>query len=200
MKIVETFRVLLAINYFVILSGFSTKTIKNYCDKNSRINGSFTALPYFPIFKKSRSLLKSSSYTFDQVTTVSSLINDYSNLIEIAPLRTKMITGGLIGIIGDSIIQIINNKGNMNFDFRRLLVFMLVSTFYSAPIIHTWFQVLDHLPFLTDMPAALKSFCMVLIDQTLGAVSITAGFFVFFELVNNYRIYYKWLLFKFEPF
>ena len=100
-----------------------------------------------------------------------------------AEIPTKMITSGIVATIGDTVLQLAESKSS-GFDWRRLLVFDLVAIFYIAPITHYWFLLLDSLP-LFPSNKLLRATTMVCIDQCIGAIFITAGFFIFFEFMNR---------------
>lgn len=91
--------------------------------------------------------------------------------------------------MGDILVQTIScvqNKEPIFIDVKRLLVFTSVSTFYIAPTIHVWFEIIEKLKvpkFLGEGKTA-KSVMMILADQTVGATFISAGFFFAFELVR----------------
>jgi len=120
------------------------------------------------------------------VMFLSSLLEKYSRLLDSSPYATKIITSGLLGGFGDYLIQNIERKKTPKpFDFRRLFIFVLVTAFYIAPVIHIWFDSLNRLPFPAGMSNRLKAGIMMLIDQTVGAVVINIGFFYAFELVNT---------------
>jgi hypothetical protein len=121
----------------------------------------------------------------------SSLLERYSNLLQISPYPTKIITSAFLGGLGDTLIQNLERrKLKKAFDFRRLVVFMLVTGLYIAPVIHNWFGFLDSMPFLVGLSHPVKAGIMMLTDQTLGAVGVTIGFFYAFEFVSYAYIVY----------
>jgi drug/metabolite transporter (DMT)-like permease len=61
---------------------------------------------------------------------------------------------------------------------------MLVTAFYIAPVIHSWFDFLGKLPLPAGLSDPVKAAAMMIVDQTFGAVGVTIGFFYAFELVS----------------
>jgi hypothetical protein len=119
---------------------------------------------------------------------LTSLLDSYSELLETAPYQTKMISSAVIGVVADFITQQMELRRSDHkkaLDYRRLLVFAMVTGFYTAPIVHIWFNYLASAPFIVaiDNPVA-KAIAMVALDQTLGATLITAGLFIAFEAVR----------------
>jgi protein Mpv17 len=116
----------------------------------------------------------------------SNLLRSYSKLLEEHPYTTKMISSGVIGGIGDFLIQKVQGKDTGRaFDFRRWAVFTSVAAFYIAPVINVWFNWLNSLPMLEGMNGFGKALMMTGIDQTIGAVFVNAGFFFAFELFDR---------------
>lgn len=125
--------------------------------------------------KKGQSLLK-----------LSNAIDIYTNLLNQHPYPTKIISSGIVGGLGDILIQFVQkNKSKKAFDFRRLLVFSTVAALYIAPVIHIWFDWLDKLPFLSGLSNVNKAGVMMLLDQTIGAYVINLFFFVAFETAQR---------------
>jgi len=111
----------------------------------------------------------------------------YTNLLSVHPYPTKIISSGLIGGLGDILIQTVENNGRevpIPFDFRRLAVFSTVAALYIAPVIHVWFDYLNNLQFIQNMSNVRKAGVMMLLDQTIGATVINFLFFVAFEIAN----------------
>ena len=97
---------------------------------------------------------------------------------------------GVIGTVGDILIQRLENRNKIDFhlDVRRSLVFFCVSAFYIAPAIHNWFEFLNNFASSVIPPnlgKVSKAALMMLLDQTLGALMVTCGFFYAFELFNS---------------
>jgi len=118
------------------------------------------------------------------------LFTRYSNSLIERPFVTKIITGFIVGCMGDYFIQLIGiYKGGGEItavlDKRRLAVFATVVGFYISPVIHVWFDFLNNIPLLKDLSKINKSLVMLFIDQTLGALLVNGGFFFAFELVHH---------------
>ena len=116
----------------------------------------------------------------------SNLFMEYGNLLKSKnAVPTKMITSGLIAVIGNVIQQIfVNGLSFRKFDYRGLLVFTLVNIFYIGPISHFWFKLLETMT--THITSKLlKATVQVFVDQTLGAFVITGGFLAIFEVVDR---------------
>ncbi len=116
---------------------------------------------------------------------LSKLLVSYQQRVNSHPYTTKMITAGLVGALGDSLIQwlTILQQKDAHFDSRRLLVFTAVSSFYIAPVIHVWFNWLN-MAFsqMAWRPIEIAA-AMTIVDQTVGALIITLGFFYAFQVV-----------------
>jgi hypothetical protein len=89
---------------------------------------------------------------------------------------------GIVGLLGDILVQCLQGHP---FNFHRMIVFSLVTAVYITPVIHVWFNMLNALPFLSRLNNTMKANLMIIIDQTFGAVIITAGFFYAFEIANR---------------
>lgn len=61
----------------------------------------------------------------------------------------------------------------------------MVSAFYVAPVTHFWFKYLDRALSAWKGSQVSKALAMVAIDQTVGAVVVTTGFFCAFSLVQK---------------
>lgn len=137
------------------------------------------------------------------------LLTSYNTNLEKHPHITKIISSGIVGGLGDILIQLIKNGGSwQTLDLRRLAVFVSVAAFYIAPVINIWFNWLNSIPYperfdtgnfnvaflyknnfifssSTSFNNAKKALVMIVLDQTIGATVITAGFFYAFELVRH---------------
>lgn len=122
------------------------------------------------------------------------LVSEYSLLLQNYPVPTKVLSAALVGLVGDCVAQlfelssrdvteVVGKKGK--FDFRRLLVFDLVAAAYVAPVTHFWFQFLDYVSSKLSTGPTYKALAMVVLDQTLGAIVITTGFFYAFQLAQK---------------
>ena len=111
----------------------------------------------------------------------------YSTLIESHTLPTKIISSAIVGCLGDTFIQKFESRKTPGkpFDFRRLVVFALVCGLYIAPVVHCWFDYLSKISMFQSMSNTSKAFAMMLVDQSVGAIIITSGFFFAFELVSK---------------
>ena len=118
---------------------------------------------------------------------------------------------GSLGAIGDIISQLLNVFTSPNYflpsfstspfdalitrlrifgftyDVRRTMLFALVNGLYIAPVIHSWFEFLNRLPVPTVFAStpARRAIFQILIDQTVGAILISIGFFVAFEIAQQ---------------
>lgn len=111
-----------------------------------------------------------------------SFLDSYSKALESHPYLVKILSSGFIGGLGDVLIQLISTK---SFDLRRFIVFTSVAAFYIAPVIHVWFNWLSKIPMPASFNNVSKALVMMIVDQTVGASVITAGFFYAFELVSR---------------
>ena len=113
-----------------------------------------------------------------------SVFVEYGNLLKSKKaIPTKMLTSGIIGALGDVILQSMIEK-RRKFDTRKLLVFVLVNVFYIGPVTHFWFKLLE---MITSQVKSkfMKATVQVVVDQTIGAFVITGGFFAFFEVIDR---------------
>lgn len=115
------------------------------------------------------------------------------------PFRTKMISSALVGALGDLLSQLylylsLSNSFSLRIlgqfllsgiNFHRLFALTLVSALYGAPITHVWFEYLNNLSGLQGLSSWKRSMVMMLLDQTLGAIAVTAGFFFCFDVVDH---------------
>jgi hypothetical protein len=123
-------------------------------------------------------------------TNGQSFLSWYNHMLNTKTYLTKIVTSGLVGGLGDVLIQLVTcyrAKKPYVIDMRRLIVFSSVAAIYIAPVIHVWFDYLEKMP----LPPAIKesplkkSLVMILLDQTFGAVVVSAGFFYAFELAQR---------------
>jgi Mpv17 / PMP22 family len=122
------------------------------------------------------------------VVLLKQLLESYTRVLTAYPYATKIISSGLIGGMGDILIQAVQGrKSGQSFSLRRLVVFSSVAALYIAPVIHVWFNWLNVLPIPSAWQenAVAKAAAMMLVDQTVGATVITIGFFYAFELANQ---------------
>jgi hypothetical protein len=119
-----------------------------------------------------------------------SLLEAYSNSLIKYPFVTKMISSGIVGGLGDSVIQSI---GSMNkpagekvpFSYRRLLVFTTVCALYNAPMYHTNYEIAERVPIPANCGKIATSLAKLCFDQTIGVLVITTGFFFAFEMAER---------------
>jgi hypothetical protein len=68
--------------------------------------------------------------------------------LEKYPYVTKIISSGIVGCLGDILIQLVKNGGSWQaLDMRRLIVFVAVAAFYIAPVVNIWFNWLNAIPY-----------------------------------------------------
>eukprot|EP01038_Epipyxis_sp_PR26KG_P006720 gene6720-9213_t len=118
----------------------------------------------------------------------SSPFDIYNHYLEKYPYITKIVTSGIIGGTGDILIQLVLSKRSkvpIAFDFRRLAVFSSVAGLYIAPVINVWFNWLNKTPVPKSFNNVAKAAYMMFLDQTIGAVGVTVGFFYAFELIDR---------------
>ena len=122
------------------------------------------------------------------ISWLTGLLTQYGGLLDQHPYLTRIISSGIVGGSGDILIQLFRKSKDKTaiFDFRRLWVFSSVAAFYIAPVIYLWFGYLNKLPYPSGMSNLTKAGIMTLLDQTFGAVLISAGFFYFFEMVQHF--------------
>ena len=107
----------------------------------------------------------------------------YVGELEAHPARTRMWSSGAIGAGGDALAQVL---GGAPFDAARLAAFALVNAFYIAPVVGPWFGFLarraEAARESTDLPGWAVTGAQTVVDQTVGAVGVLAGFFVALEV------------------
>lgn len=125
---------------------------------------------------------------------LSNLFESYNNMLDKYPLPTKIISSGILGAISDVIIQSLSHRGldkAFDLDYRRLLVFTAVCGLYFAPVVDGWFSLLSKIPLPAQLSGTSKAVAMVVLDQTLGALIVTSGFFFAFELVRSHCLHLR---------
>lgn len=114
-----------------------------------------------------------------------SLIDSYSSIMDKFPFRTKIISSMIIGMLGDFLIQKYESVSlKKAFDYRRFLIFGTVTGLYMAPALTAWYETLNAIPFLSKLGNIQKVLAMLFVDQSVGAIVITIGFFFAFEAVS----------------
>lgn len=129
-------------------------------------------------------------YASGLILFLASLLDQYSALLSSAPYKTKMMSSGFIGAVGDLLVQKLEVSDNREFtlDIRRAAVFSFVSALYIAPAIHNWFEFLNKVGLAIIPPQfgrVAKAALMIIFDQTIGAIVVTFGFFYAFEFFNT---------------
>jgi hypothetical protein len=111
------------------------------------------------------------------------LCDQYTDLLKSAPFTTKMISSGLVGGLGDFIIQSIECRSTeeKKFDRNRFFAFVLVNGLFFAPLCHIWFEFLEKLPYPAARGENFKVLAMLFVDQTVGAITLIYGFFYALE-------------------
>jgi len=107
--------------------------------------------------------------------------NRYSNALIHKPYKTKMITAGVLTIVGDAVCQTVieKKKFTVNYDYRRSLNLAAIGTLFSAPFCHLWYM--NFAPAICRAVSSntkLYPFISLAFDQTLIATS-TLGVFLF---------------------
>lgn len=119
------------------------------------------------------------------------LLNSYLRALDKKPMRTKIITSGVICGIGDIIAQALMFKQSTAaltlggfvgaLELQRFSIYAMLGAFWIAPIVHYWFDALESVTrspkgppktFMGKMGKALK---MVTLDQSLAAPLVNAG-------------------------
>lgn len=151
--------------------------------------GSQTFNPNLKRFKQVNLLSNIEKQHHEPTHPLKKFVSKYSQFLVAHPYPTKMLSSGIVGGFGDILVQLLTSwrSGSpLAIDMRRLAVFCAVSTLYIAPIIHLWFNWLENFKIPTSMREnkTMKSIVMIILDQTLGAIFIAAGFFYSFEIMQ----------------
>jgi hypothetical protein len=86
----------------------------------------------------------------------------YLDLLDSKPLQTRMITGFLIGAVGDIISQISGGTKASALDLKRLLIFSSWGGFGFTPVGYNWYNLIEStVP--VNIPA--RFFWKMLMDQ-----------------------------------
>jgi hypothetical protein len=87
---------------------------------------------------------------------------NYLDLLDKKPLQTRMITGFLIGAVGDIISQIMGGTKATALDIKRLLIFSSWGGFGFTPVGYNWYNLIEAtVP--VNVPA--RFFWKMLMDQ-----------------------------------
>ena len=74
--------------------------------------------------------------------------DSYTHLLETRPLRTKVVTGGVIMGLGDVLCQNLVNRlseHQRNFDAKRAAIFTVLGGGLISPMLHVWYKLLGAL-------------------------------------------------------
>jgi len=120
-----------------------------------------------------------------------SLFNRYSNALVEKPYKTKMLTAGVLGAIGDCLCQTIVEKKSFskNYDFQRTFNFTLIGTLISAPMCHLWYM--KGAPAICQAVSTNKKlypYISLIADQTLIATSSMAVFLFISEYLRDFSV------------
>lgn len=140
------------------------------------------------VIVQAQAVVREESASVHNSHALSSLFNSYNTLLVQYPLPTKIASSGVLGAISDVIIQFLSHRNldkAFQLDYRRLLVFTTVCGLYFAPVVDGWFSLLSKIPLPSHLSGTSKAVAMVILDQTLGALIVTSGFFFAFELVQS---------------
>lgn len=92
----------------------------------------------------------------------SSLMVKYSEQLDLRPIRTKSLTAGALGVIGDLIAQCIewsldddNDVGAGGLDGRRVFAMFIDGSCFSGPLMHYAFEAYEHL-----FPIIIRNDCV----------------------------------------
>lgn len=120
----------------------------------------------------------------------------YRFYLERYPYRTNSITGALLAIFGDISAQVYTSFTHFDssiqsetrftrfLNLRRTASMAIVSGLFGSPITTWWFQFINLLPQFQGIGKLKKAIAMTLLDQSVGVVFITAGFFFFNAMVS----------------
>jgi len=82
------------------------------------------------------------------------LASIYHRGLETRPLLTKLTTSAIVLSAADLNCQ--NIQGYKEFDFWRMKNFTLIAVFYTGPILHNWYKLLQFGPIIKDFTVAGK--------------------------------------------
>jgi len=116
-----------------------------------------------------------------------SMFRGYTNLLLTQPLKTKMITSGIISGFGDMLCQkFAEKKSAQDYSYTRTLRQSSVACLYSAPIWHKWFGTV--LPWIIRpikfIPARILT--SALLENTImGGFSMATSLFLLESLKSG---------------
>eukprot|EP01035_Chromulina_nebulosa_P026055 gene26055-34055_t len=173
--------------FFLLLIIFSSYSLSissfRPWQQKKQVIKSAVAMHHFNHLDRVQSRGGESTVEENSPSVLKKLLSSYNTNLEKYPYVTKIISSGIVGCLGDILIQLVKNGGSWQaLDMRRLIVFVSVAAFYIAPVINIWFNWLNAIPYPKSFNNAKKALVMIVLDQTIGATVITAGFFYAFEL------------------
>ncbi|KAL4105437.1 hypothetical protein PRIC1_003501 [Phytophthora ramorum] len=68
--------------------------------------------------------------------------DSYASLLEKHPLRTKIVTGGIIAGLGDVGCQVVLEGKATHVDVKRTAIFTLLGGILISPVLHVWYGLL----------------------------------------------------------
>ena len=115
----------------------------------------------------------------------------YSRKLDTHPVITRASTTGFITFLGDALCQKIEQQGERKkpnavvkpFDWVRAGKFSSIGVVYIAPLLYLNYSIL--LPWLVPAKSSYATIKKLLVDQTVFASSMTAGFFILINLVEG---------------
>lgn len=112
----------------------------------------------------------------------------YQRQLHKNPLPTKMITCGVLCLLGDCVTQHYVHK-NENFNFKRNVNLFLVGALWTAPMLHLWHAklvpIVSKLIFTESTHKVKTVFTLVVLDQLAFVPILLSGFFFVNSLVNS---------------
>lgn len=111
-----------------------------------------------------------------------SLIQHYTHLVDVKPLLTKAATAGIVAALSDLFAQVMLVAAHKNefISWHRTMAFLVVGTFFTGPYLHIWYAQLDKLA--PKQSHTTRTFCKMLVDQTVGVTMFFPLFFMAYEL------------------
>ncbi len=124
-------------------------------------------------------------------TGFKTIFNRYSNALIEKPYKTKMLTAGVLGAIGDCMCQTLVEKKSFreNYDYQRTFNFTMIGALLSAPFCHLWYM--KGAPAICQAVSTNKKlypYISLVADQTLIATSTMAMFLFISEYLKDFRV------------
>ena len=107
------------------------------------------------------------------------LLTWYARCNTTHPLSCKVVTVTVLFTCGDVLSQVLEGKRWESFSVERCLRMGGVGACWTGPVLHLYFKRLTQAPFNTFSPLVLTLF-----DQTVGAVALTASFFMLMGVLS----------------